>query len=369
MSVLPDPKTDEEGDPFSFLCWTSIGGHPFWNIREHWLARSDHRGAHATKTKKKNMTTTTLGKVLETLERSQDGKPLSTIIRTAIDSIAEISRILREDASDSHAKLTQTNVFGDTQLKIDVSADTILRTNLSATGLIRTLSSEEQPTEHIVNEHARFSIAFDPLDGSSILPTNFAVGTIIGIWHSPSLVATSGQSLVAALAAVYGPRTTVYLTTPAHPAVFEATLHPGEQSHTTAPTRQLPQIKEGKLFAPANLRACADSPAYADLIQFYIQQRYTLRYTGGMVPDVTQILVKGFGVFLSPVSQNAPAKLRLLYEAMPMAKLIQAAGGATSDGLQSILNILVDSCEQRTPVCLGSTAEVARFEQYCHRKE
>lgn len=302
---------------------------------------------------------TTLSATLESLPDSK----LRSVFEASLKSICEIAQVLREHGG--HKTISNTNAFGDAQLQIDVQADEIIQKHLAATGHVRAISSEERPYEILLSEDADFSVAYDPLDGSSILPTNFAVGTIIGIWRSPNFVGATGSTLVASLAAVYGPRTTVYLSSPlwGDVGVHEVTL--GVSGLAQAVASLLPKVGEGKLFAPANLRSSADHPGYSKLIQFYMEQRYTLRYTGGMVPDVTQILVKGFGVFASPVSKDAPAKLRLLYEAMPMAALVEAAGGASSDGNCSLLERTILHFEERTPVCLGSTAEVARFEQFC----
>ena len=95
-----------------------------------------------------------------------------------------------------------------------------------------------------------------------------------------------------------------------------------------------------------------------------IAQRFTLRYTGGFVPDVHHIFVKGGGLFLNATSASAPAKLRLLYECAPLAYIMEAAGGASTDGRGSILDLAIDSLDARTPICLGSKAEVQRA-QHC----
>lgn len=170
---------------------------------------------------------------------------------------------------------------------------------------------------------------------------------------------------------MYGPRTTLYVAASAwnnsgDSGVREFTLstHPSSAATWTT-TRRIQTLGSGKLFAPANLRCTQDNAGYSRLIAYYLRERYTLRYTGGMVPDVTQMLVKGHGVFASPASTAAPAKLRLLYEVAPMAFLIESAGGRSSDGAGSVLLRVVRACDERTAVCLGSAEEVARFEAFC----
>lgn len=163
---------------------------------------------------------------------------------------------------------------------------------------------------------------------------------------------------------VYGPRTVLYLAFKNWSSAVELTLVNAGRSWkvTGIPS----SIGPGKLYAPANMRCAQDNAGYARLLAHCAKERYVLRYTGGMVPDVTQLLVKGKGVFASPVSDAAPAKLRLLYEVLPMAFLVEAAGGRSTDGtLSSILDRRVATLDERTPVCLGSEEEVVRFMECC----
>lgn len=314
------------------------------------------------------MSTTTIavGQTLsETLSSLADAD-LTKLLETLAISSREIAALCRRGMSE---KISSTNTFGDEQLALDVAADAVLMKALRNSGIVRVASSEETPTEVEMAPTGRFSVAFDPLDGSSIVACNWTVGTIIGIWESAKLVGVSGTEMVAAVVTVYGPRTSMFVALRegwGSQRVVEYTLREdGGWAVSLVPVG----IGEGKLFSPANLRATQDNQGYRDLMELYMRERYTLRYTGGMVPDVTQTLVKGFGVFTSPVSEKARAKLRLLYEAMPMAFLIEAAGGKSSDGEKGLLERVVGSCDERTPVCLGSVQEVKRFEEYCGRKE
>jgi sedoheptulose-bisphosphatase len=177
-----------------------------------------------------------------------------------------------------------------------------------------------------------------------------------------------------------------------------------------------PGAGEGKLFSPGNLRATFDNPAYERLISYYLGEKYTLRYTGGMVPDVFQILVKEKGVFTNVTSPSTKAKLRILFEVAPLALLVggaapgpraplcrrrrrwlqarlrararrcscsarpdrparaprarqvENAGGASScDGkCVSGLDVLIEKHDQRTQICYGSVGEVRRFEEYLY---
>jgi sedoheptulose-bisphosphatase len=113
-----------------------------------------------------------------------------------------------------------------------------------------------------------------------------------------------------------------------------------------------------------------DNPEYEKLVSYYLTEKYTLRYTGGMVPDVFQILVKEKGVFTNVTSPTTKAKLRILFEVAPLGLLIENAGGASSADGQAIsaLDVPIRECDQRTQVCYGSIGEVRRFEEYMFGK-
>lgn len=132
--------------------------------------------------------------------------------------------------------------------------------------------------------------------------------------------------------------------------------------------KETTEIGEGKLFAPGNLRATSDNPEYEKLVSYWLGEKYTLRYTGGMVPDVFQIIVKEKGVFSNVISPSTKAKLRLLFEVAPLALLVEKAGGQSScDGKPvSGLDVEVTEIDQRTQICYGSLNEVARFEKYMY---
>merc|ERR1712238_612902 len=129
---------------------------------------------------------------------------------------------------------------------------------------------------------------------------------------------------------------------------------------------QIKISEESKIFSPANLRAAQDVPGYKKLVDHYMTNRFTLRYSGGLVPDVYQQFTKTQGIFTNPTSKTSPAKLRLAFEAAPFGLLVEGAGGKTSDGVTggSILDVRIDGVDQRTPLCIGSANEVDRFNKF-----
>lgn len=256
------------------------------------------------------------------------------------------------------------NSFGDEQLAVDLLADKLLFEALKYSGCCKLACSEEVP-EPLDLGGEGFSVAFDPLDGSSIVDTNFSVGTIFGVWPGDKLTGITGRQQAAAGMGIYGPRTVFCIALKDAPGCHEFLLQDdGKWLHV----KETESIGEGKMFSPGNLRATFDNPAYEKLISYYIGEKYTLRYTGGMVPDVFQIIVKEKGVFTNVTSPSTKAKLRLLFEVAPLALLVEKAGGASScDGLcVSGLDVEVTQHDQRTQICYGSVGEVRRFEEYMY---
>merc|ERR1712205_242582 len=113
------------------------------------------------------------------------------------------------------------------------------------------------------------------------------------------------------------------------------------------------------------MRAAQDLPKYSELIDHWMTNKYTLRYSGGLVPDICQQFTKGMGVFANPTSDKSPAKLRLAFEAAPFGLLVEKAGGKTSDGVTggSVLDVQINAVDQRTALCIGSANEVDRFNE------
>jgi sedoheptulose-bisphosphatase len=115
-----------------------------------------------------------------------------------------------------------------------------------------------------------------------------------------------------------------------------------------------------RYFAPANLRAAAESEAYMRLITQYVENKYTLRYSGGLVPDLVHALVKGHGVYVSPVTGVSEAKLRRLYELFPIALVVECAGGRAVNPIdgEDILTRPLENCDETAGLICGTAAEV-----------
>jgi fructose-1,6-bisphosphatase I len=249
------------------------------------------------------------------------------------------------------------NVYGEEQMALDKYADHVFITGLKETRLARYVATEEQ--ERIIEiDHPRynFGVVIDPLDGSSLIDVNLCTGSIIGIY--PGHVLEKGSRLVAALYILYGPLTVLTLTT--GKGVHEFVLH--DSGEFVLKDRDL-RIPEGKIYAPGALRRDY-LPAHAQWIGHLEETGYKLRFSGCFVADVHQILHKG-GVFTYPgFKGREKGKLRLLYEANPMGKIIHEAGGAISNGKTDILEIRPEAIDQITPIYVGGKKEIRLIEKF-----
>ncbi|KAI0967818.1 sedoheptulose-1,7-bisphosphatase [Xylaria arbuscula] len=267
------------------------------------------------------------------------------------------------------------NVFGDAQLNVDVLAERFFREELASCTAVVAASSEEDPVEtsaSISNTNEQgdvYAVAFDPLDGSSIIGPNWSVGSILGVWEGRSALHQDPSKQIAAVLSVYGPRTT---------AVIAARV-PGRESAAVcievgiadvdgtceiirSDVRLGAQDVKTRYFAPANLRAAAEDARYMGLITSYIAERYTLRYSGGLVPDVVHALVKGHGVYLSPVTAGSKAKLRRAFELLPVALVVECAGGQAIDPADGrrVLETPLENLHEKGGLICGTTKEVER---------
>ena len=265
---------------------------------------------------------------------------------------AAVKKIATAIAKQSGELAGSRNVYGENQLALDVQANDIVVEELKKSGLVSDLASEELENEiKTENAGAPFTVVFDPLVGSSLVDVNFAVGSIFGIYKAGSPVGKTGDDQVAACFAVYGPRTTLVLTV--KKGTHEFRLAADGKFYITK--ENLRVSEDAKYFAPGNLRAAAEREDYLALTNTWIKNGLTLRYSGGMVPDINHILLKENGIFTYPGHSKAPnGKLRLLFECNPMALVMEQAGGAASDGNERMLAKKITELHQRTPIYIGS---------------
>lgn len=257
-------------------------------------------------------------------------------------------------------KVGSKNVFGEEQLALDVLADEVMEKSMINNDFVSRVGSEERKGEVMVGGDGPYSVCYDPLDGSSLVNVNLSIGTIVGIYRRKGFVGAKGDDQVASAVAIYGPSTIVLLTVKQGVAKFVM-----DDRGNFVFSEDGFEVGPGKTFSPGNLRACKERKDYLDLLNFWVKEQYTLRYSGGMVPDVAQIILKGKGIFSYPGYGDAPdGKLRLLFECAPLALLMEQAGGVATDGKMRILDKEILSPEQITQIFIGSKEEVKRCEEY-----
>jgi sedoheptulose-bisphosphatase len=309
------------------------------------------------------------------LEKKCKDEKLRILIKEMMDAIADITGALRSALVTVEGS---QNTFGDQQLSVDVIADEIMWNKAKSSKVIAFGASEEVPEVKACNPDGEYTVCWDPLDGSSIVDNNWAVGTLIGVWGSSSgsgkdgLLGATGRDQLTSLVAQYGPRTTVLVALDDGVYEFSYGCEPegcqladGTWAPWICSRSQIKIAEKSKIFAPANLRAAKEVEGYKKLVEYFMENKYTLRYTGGLVPDVYQQFTKQQGIFSNPTSESSPAKLRIAFEAAPFGLLVEKAGGKTSDGVTggSILDVQINKVDQRTPLCLGSSKEVDRFNE------
>jgi len=284
-------------------------------------------------------------------------------------SILIENKISRASFENSLGAIDHVNASGDVQKKLDVIANDIMINALTDTTHCSVLLSEENEEPIILDKDfndSKYIVAFDPLDGSSNIDCNCSIGTIFSIYedaHNGHLI--KGDDIVCAGYVLYGPVTEFVLTHGNNNGVHKFTLDRKLEDYVYTGAIRIPA--NGKKIYSINESNYENW--FDDMKQFILQYKvkntkYTQRYIGSMVADVHRTLLYG-GVFCYPAdSTNQRGKLRLIYECGPMSKLIEEAGGQSIVGNNSaerILNIVPTEVHQKTPIIMGSTAEVEKY--------
>merc|ERR1719359_1386501 len=192
---------------------------------------------------------------------------LRSVLTTMFDACGTITEALRKELVTVAEK--QESVFGDVQLGVDVLADELMWDICKTDPLIKEGASEEEPEVREMHADGKFSICWDPLDGSSIVDNNWAVGTILGIWGAETgILGATGRDQVASMVALYGPRTTVFVTL--DDGVYEFTYGANGVDGWLCSRDKIQIAQQTKIFSPANMRVAQDSAGYAKLIDHWM---------------------------------------------------------------------------------------------------
>lgn len=273
---------------------------------------------------------------------------------------------------------SQENSHGEQQKALDVIANDILKDRLLACEQVRAIASEEEETAVVGHPTGQYVVAFDPLDGSSNIEINGQIGTIFSIYRAVDGIAVDcarqflrvGRDQVCAGYTLYGPATTLVMTTGGP-----------SRAYTLCRSQKDYLLTHASLCIPAECSEFAINMAnywqWSSNMQTYINtliagengprgRCFTMRWNGAMVGDVHRVLCRG-GIFLYPSNDstgNSVNKLRLLYEAKPLAFIAEQAGGAATLGDQNILDIRLADLHQKVPVIIGSKGEVEHIVRF-----
>lgn len=322
------------------------------------------------------------------IEQGRQNNAIDADLRLLIETVASacktISYKVGKGAIDNVlGSLDSENVQGEVQKKLDVVTNDILLDANKWGGCLRAMASEEMETiQAIPDTYPRgdYLLLFDPLDGSSNIDVNVSIGTIFSVLKAPSdhnsgAVAEAdflqpGAQQCAAGYAIYGPQTMLVLTLGSGVVAFTLNKDTG----TWALTRDAIRIPDDTAEFSINM---SNQRHWENPVRRYIdeclagstgplEKDYNMRWIASMVADVHRILSRG-GIFMYPRDERASGKqgkLRLMYEANPMAFVVEQAGGLAVDGAWRILDITPQGLHQRVGVILGSRNEVERVQGY-----
>jgi fructose-1,6-bisphosphatase I len=296
-------------------------------------------------------------------------------VTAVFDRVAEAAGDVTGALAERRAYQDAENPSGERQLAADVYADDRLEERLLAIEGVAAYASEEReavveaPSHEGVEANGDeaseaagpYHVACDPLDGSSNLKSNNAMGTIVGVYDEP--LPAPGSALVAAGYVLYGPITTMVVARDDVVTEYLVREDEGESEHRRDRLNDDVALPDDPVVYGFGGRVPDWPDAFREYAAAVEDDRLKLRYGGAMVADVNQVLTYG-GMFGYPMLADAPdGKLRLQFEGHPMAYVIAAAGGASTDGQRSLLAKTPDELHERSPVFVGTEALVERLER------
>ncbi|EMA24604.1 class 1 fructose-bisphosphatase [Haloarcula argentinensis] len=272
-------------------------------------------------------------------------------VTEVIDTIAATTPDVRRAVADYRGQSNSVNPTGDDQLAADLRADELFEQQVLGIDGVASYASEERAA--VKTTDGRLHIAMDPLDGSSNLEPNSGMGTIFGIYSEQP--PTVGTNLLAAGFVIYGPITSMVVARDGN--VREYILEDGDK-----------RVVDDEVTVPEDPTVFGFGggvDSWTDEFESYaeeVRHELKLRYGGAMVADINQVLTYG-GIFSYPALESRPeGKLRVQFEGHPMAYILESAGGRSSDGDQSLLEIEPDGLHERTPLYLGNDDLIDRLE-------
>lgn len=272
---------------------------------------------------------------------------MQDIIESIKKSTIEIKKII--ELGDT-SKSDEQNSTGDTQLKLDIKSDIVIENNFKLLNSVKQIVSEEQENIVDINKDGEYLIAYDPLDGSSLVDVNLAVGSIYGIFKNDF----TGSNIVASVYVVFGPRVEMVICDGETVKLYRM------KNEEFNYIKDIKMDQKGNLMSPGSTQQCWYDH-HRKMVEDMFADNYTLAYSGGMVPDLHHILLRGGGLFSYPGASDKPkGKLRQLFEVFPFAHIFETAGGGANDGKGRVLDIPTLHIHDTSPCFFGSNYELDR---------
>jgi len=278
------------------------------------------------------------------LKKNGHSEELRDLIKIIVKQIGPI----KKEFLGGDSKSGTYNIYGENQIKLDKRANEILLAAFRNSKLVKQAGSEEEEKAiQMDSRKGHFGVTIDPLDGSSLIPTNLAVGIIVSIYENGDIM--SGlKNITQAFYILLGPMTLMVFADKSGVSQFVY-----NDKGVFDLVKENITIPEGNLYSPGGLNKDW-TDAHRGLISGFEKNGFKLRYSGSFVPDFHQVLVYG-GIFSYPALIDKPSgKLRVLFEVGPMSFIVEKAGGAATDGKTRILNIIPTGIDQRVPLYIGS---------------
>lgn len=279
---------------------------------------------------------------------------MTDAIEAVFDVVAATAPDVRGGLAGRRVYESEENPSGERQLEADVYADELLAERLLEIEAVGGYASEERESILESEEGGTYHVAVDPLDGSSNLKSNNTMGTIFAVYDEP--LPAGGEALLASGFVLYGPITT--MVTARGGTATEEVIEEDGTRRVVEPELTLPD-------EPTVYGFGGRVPQWTDAFSEYVdgvESELKLRYGGAMIGDVNQVLTYG-GIFGYPGLRDRPeGKLRLLFEGHPIAHIVESAGGASSNGKESLLDCTPDRLHERTPLFVGDEEYINRLE-------
>ena len=277
---------------------------------------------------------------------SSDAESTSATVDAVFDVVARAAHDIREGLPGRRATIEGENPSGEAQKAADVYADDLLCERIGEIAGVGAYASEEQAEP--IDVGSGLSVCVDPLDGSSNLEPNAAMGTIVAIYDG-ELPAT-GDQLIGAAYVLYGATTTMMVARDER--VTEYVIGSDGSYEIVQEDVTIPDDPSVYGFGGRVPNWVEEFAAFAESVESDPSMK--LRYGGAMIGDVNQVLTYG-GIFAYPTLEDTPeSKLRVQFEGYPVGYIVETAGGASSDGSQSLLDVEKDDLHARTPVYVGN---------------